>query len=1004
LKSIALPDAARVRAGLRLHALMLCAALLASLSSPVWSRDASGIGPFHHTAWTIGEGAPGNITALTQAADGFLWIGTEVGLFRFDGLRFEHVEQPADNPFPATSISALYTAPDGGLWIGFRYGGISVLDGDNPIHHGEAEGLRLSTVYRFQQDRDGVLWAATFRGLIYLQDGRWHQADAELGVPGEQAYTVFVDAAGAIWVATDAGIAVRRRGAVMFERLPVAAGRVGRIGQAPNGDIWLSKTDGDGVLREPHHLRTDTLPRLMVLPSTDLLFDRSGALWATTLGNGILRQASAGDPTSAMARFSRRDGLSSDYQRPVIEDHEGNIWVGGSLGLDRFRRSNLVSVRLPDEAHDFAITSSGRDTVLIATRNLPPMRTDGIRTIALPIPPPITAVTHDSDGVAWLAGTSGLWRADESGVEHVAALPTGAHSGVQAIARTRDGALWLSLNSPGVYRWQEGTWRHIARADGMPGGASPLVLLASREGPLWMGFAHGLVGRIEGLRVHTFALDDFEIGNVTAFSEGAGHLWIGGERGLLRYADGSFEQASVRGDPLRGITGIIEEENGDLWLNAAVGVVRMPAAAPAAPQTDAYEIYDAVDGLPGAPAQFRPIPTASLGSDGRLWFATAAGVVTIEPAARHRNPIAPPVAIRGFKVDGQAQPLDGTLQLPAATGNLEIEYTALSLSVPERTRFRYRLEGFDGQWQEAGNRRSAFYTEPGPGRYTFRVIAANADGVWNDVGATLSFSIRPHYYQTPWFRALCAVLVVSALWALYLLRLRHLYAQVRLRLGERHAERERIARELHDTLLQGVQGLILRLHVVSRRLRADEAARAELETAMTLAERTLAMGRDRVRGLRGNIECTRDLGNALLQVAEEAQGPALPAVRMHRHGEPRVLMGAIAEEAYMIGREALLNAFHHASAHQVRIDIAFEPDALRLAITDDGIGLAEASPRPGHFGMEGMRERSERIGATLDITSAPGAGTRIELCVPGGTIYRDATRPYWWRRWMPQRD
>lgn len=995
----------RVRA-----AATLLACLLMSLVSVAHALDATRrIGQFHHTAWTVKEGAPGQITALAQTRDGYLWLATQIGLFRFDGVQFERFDPPDSNAFPATSISTLYAPDSGGLWIGFRYGAVSFLQGDRLTHYGEAQGLPTSTVFRFAQDHGGTLWAATFTGLVRLQGDRWERPGAQWRFPGRQARTVFVDRAGTLWVATEQGVAFLRKGHTVFESVDAQVGRISQIAQAPDGGIWIAESDG-AVRQLPLDGRT-VATQALAQPSAGLLFDRDGALWATTLGEGLHRlqypaaprRDGADAPDAGFEAFRRIDGLSSDYVHPVLEDREGNLWIGSSRGLDRFRHSNVVPALLPDGAQDFAIAAGRAGSVLIGSRNVPLMRLKGHRIEFLDLAPPITAVHRDHDGVTWLGGPNGLWTLQDGRLSEVTALPIENYSGVQAIAKARDGALWVSLNTPGVWRLQDGRWRHFHDLAGMPDGASPLTLLCASDGTLWMGFARNSVSLMkDGTLRELDAAQGLSVGNVTALTESAGGIWIGGERGLARFSGGRLRSMQVgEASAFRGITGVVQRRNGDLWLNGARGILYVPASATAqlfddAIQEPRYERFDFLDGVPGIPAQFRPIPTAVETGDGWLWFATTGGVVSIDPASIRRNTIPPPVRIRSVSADQQAfRPGTDALELPAGIHNLQIGYTALSLSIPERVRFRYRLEGHDTAWQEAGNRRMAFYSDPGPGTYTFRVIAANNDGVWNEVGDSLTLTIAPLYYQTLWFRVLCVLLALSIAWIAYLLRLRHLAQQIRLRLRERYGERERIARELHDTLLQGTQGLILRLHAASQGLRDDDPVRQDLEKAMDLAERALTEGRDRVRGLRGDVQYWHDLGNALLHVRDEVQVEPLPDMRLVVEGKPRPLLPGIAEELYLIGREAVLNALHHAAAGTIEIELGYHPRELRLRVRDDGVGMPEHAPsRPGHWGLDGMYERAERIGGHLDILSRVGAGTDVNLRVPAAAAY-PRRRPGW---------
>lgn len=969
------------------------------------------IAQFHHTAWTVKQGAPGQVTALAQTTDGYLWLATQVGLFRFDGVQFERYAPDDGQGFPATSISTLYATADGGLWIGFRYGAVSFLRANRLTHYGEAQGLPTSTVFRFAQGADGRLWAATFSGLVYLHEGRWYRVDPDWRVPGTQARTVFTDRDGTLWVATDAGIARLRKGAQVFETLDIAVGRISQIAQAPDGGLWIAENEG-GVRQLPleRAVTTHSLPT----PSAGLLFDRDGTLWATTMGEGVHRLAQPLRPVAtsddaAFERFRQDDGLSADYLLPVLEDREGTVWVGSSRGLDRFRHTNVVPAMLPDGAQDFALVTDADGTLLVGSRNRPLLERDGAHWREADLPPPLTAAHRDRDGTVWLGGPGGLWRWRDGRATPVTPLPVSGYSGVQAIAHDADGVLWVSLNTPGIHRLADGRWQQVRGRTGLPPGSSPLVLLSAADGALWMGYARGQIAVMRGEAVQAIgAAQGLRVGNVTALVEGRDGIWIGGERGLARYADGRLHALRPLPDsPFRGISGIIETRAGDLWLNGAQGVLHIkatdvPRLFDARADAPAYERFDFLDGLPGVPAQFRPIPTATEGRDGKLWFATTSGVVSIDPAAIRRNPLPPPVTVLSLTVDDRLHRVQGgVMQLPPGTRNLQIAYTALSLSIPERVRFRYRLVGYDEGWQDAGTRRTAFYNDPGPGRYVFQVIAANDDGVWNSVGASLPIVIAPRYYQTPWFVVLCVVAGVSLLWIAYLLRLRHLSAQIRERLQERHRERERIARELHDTLLQSVQGLILRFHAVAESLGRDAPTHAAMERVLQRADDVMGEARGRVLDLRAHPP--GELPDMLAALGEELVPDYAIDFRMIVDGTPRTLDPLVCDEVYRIAREAVLNAFQHAHAAHVVVELAYEPDGLAVRVRDDGMGLPrevlQAGGRNGHWGLSGMRERAERIGAMLELQSNGGKGTDVVLRVPAEVAYRGKPpSARWWRR------
>jgi signal transduction histidine kinase len=323
----------------------------------------------------------------------------------------------------------------------------------------------------------------------------------------------------------------------------------------------------------------------------------------------------------------------------------------------------------------------------------------------------------------------------------------------------------------------------------------------------------------------------------------------------------------------------------------------------------------------------------------------------------------------------------------------------LSFSVPERVRFRYRLDGVDGDWQDAGTRRQAIYTNLGPGDYRFRVIAANEDGVWNEAGAALDFKIAPAYYQTWWFRALYVILAAGVIWLLFYLRALRMLSRMRERLEERHNERARIARELHDTLLQSIHGLMLRFQTVADEMPTGSATRTAMERALDRADEVLDEGRDRVSDLRSSIDCGEDLALAFTNIGEQMAAEHDVEFRVLVEGEEQRLDADVSDEIFRICREALINAFQHAQATSIEIEIAFETDAMRVRVRDDGVGIGadilEAGSRPDHWGLPGMRERALRIGARLDLWGSAGSGTEVELRVPASVAYLAQSRRSW---------
>jgi signal transduction histidine kinase len=377
-----------------------------------------------------------------------------------------------------------------------------------------------------------------------------------------------------------------------------------------------------------------------------------------------------------------------------------------------------------------------------------------------------------------------------------------------------------------------------------------------------------------------------------------------------------------------------------------------------------------------------------------LWFATTKGIAWLDPAKlqEYRNHLPPPVMISSVSSNGKTYVGSKDLTLPAHTEKLEIDYTALSLAVPERVLFRYMLDGVDKEWQDAGTRRQAFYNSLSPGRHTFRVIACNNDGVWNEAGAALDFTVAPAYYQTNWFRLLCVAILPLLLWGLYQSRLRRLAREFNMRLDERVTERTRIARELHDTLLQNVQGLILKIDAVAKRIPPSDPNRQEIEKTLDYADHVLAEGRDRVRNLRASTIGFGELPKAFQRVVEESAPDRSSTFKTVVEGTVLELHPIIREETYSIGREALINCLTHSEARNIEVEIIYDSREFRLRVRDDGRGIdpevLKKGGRSNHWGIPGMRERADRIGARLELWSRPGSGTEIELTVPAATAYR----------------
>jgi signal transduction histidine kinase len=791
------------------------------------------------------------------------------------------------------------------------------------------------------------------------------------------------------------------------------------IAVAPDGSVWTVTEDGLTRLVLAPKDSSDANRTLHAKVNLPLLFDRNGNLWSGGDTAHLLRVRdrladSVAEPLDELTGPLRGKGVQTFFQ-----DREGNVWMGSGSGLARFTRSSVARVSLPpcvDWGYALAVGVTG--TLLVSCAN--PHVTSGVTEIRnggmpehLNIPT-FTAAFRDFDGSGWIAGLQGIAHLLQGGQIVTTALPEeGTGAEIQAIARDRTGALWVSIVRKGVFRFFDGRWDAYGGLEPLP--RSPAVVATVEQGgALWLGYTDNRIARVEGATVRLFdAKDGLSVGNVTAIAAFAGHIWVSGELGLALFDRGRFVPVvSVSGNPFTGITGIIETNAGDLWLNGDQGIVHISRADVSrllrVPDFKVHDrIFNALDGVLGTAQALRPIPSAVETPDGRLWFQTTAGLVLIDTAQTVYNALAPPVTIGSIRSNGvRHHPAStGNLSLPPGTQSVQIDYIAGSLSVPERVGFRYKLEGLDRDWQDPGNRREAFYTNLDPGDYTFHVIASNSDGVWNATGASVRFTILPTVYQTRWFHALCVLAFLALLTVLYRMRALQIGTQVRSRLEARLAERERIARELHDTLLQGVQGLILRFQAAADTISERDPAREAMERTLERADELLDESRARVMDL-------RDPGSGLvaLQEALAAEGEQLATdypgeFGVSAEGVARELHPIVREETHLLGREALVNAFRHAHATRIEAEVYYGDTGLRMRIRDNGCGidpavLAKGGPR-GHWGLSGMRERATLLSARLDIWSTAGGGTEIDLRVPATVAYSESWRPVrrpWWRR------
>ncbi|USX25915.1 histidine kinase [Oxalobacteraceae bacterium OTU3CINTB1] len=989
--------------------LWMAAGLAPFASATEIGRRMSPVIELLHTSWTARDGAPAGISGITQTPDGWIWIGSSSGLYKFDGVRFLRASGE-DGPL-TSAVSAIGLLRDGTLWVGYKYGGFSMMTKGRMKHFRlEQPDTPRGTIFDAAEDDNGRLWVATSGGLFYLDgDARWHHPERSSDAPQEYALALLFDR-GVLWVRSSQGIYSLARGADKFVQRNTDS--VGWLARHPDGSVWTS----DGRVRGLQMLAGPAQGKPLRWNIDDLVgrffFDHDGYTWFVSAPD-LVRTAHAGLRKPSQRTWPER-GLSGVEAYALFQDREQNVWVGTENGLDRFRAPRLETVKLPKNAGITARPIAGGpgasawvDRSYLPAPNAP----------ARPFAPELemgmvnTALYRAADGNVWMGGDEGPLFVLRDGVRQRVALPPGidVNRFVYSLTEDRAGALWISFGRAGFYTLRAGQWALGGGIAGMATFAAS-VIAADPRGPVWLGSVNNHLAVVADGRVrHYGKADGVTVGTVMQILPVAGGAWIGGENGLA-YFDGSRFHPIVgaEGDPLAGITGLIFGRDGTLWINGGSGITSIgPKELARVVREPRYAVrfdrLDYRDGLTGSTSPLFPLPSAARSDDGTLWFSTTGGVYAFQPEKLPRNALVPPVVVTSLHAGEAAYATTGGARLPAGTRALEIDFTALSYQDPERMRFQYRLEGVDGAWRDGGSRRSASYTNLGPGKYTFRVIASNNDGVWNLQGASVSFYIEPKIMQTMWFRALCVVAALLLLWRLYVFKARLLARRYGELMQERLAERERIARALHDTLLQGLHGVVLRVASVAKRLPPESQERGRIDAILDQAGTVMAQGRDELMNLRTAPAAGDDIAAALSgfgQSLERDFGPRF-AIAVPEGFRP---LDAIARPAiYCIGREALFNAYRHAAASHVEVALGYGSEHFVLSIADDGVGMPgavlDAGGREGHWGLTGMRERAAALGGSLDIANQTGGGTRIVLTVPASRAYM-MPEEFNIRRWL----
>ncbi|MYM22013.1 hypothetical protein GTP46_05065 [Duganella sp. FT135W] len=977
---------------------------------------------YNHASWLTKDGAPPEIHSMAQTRDGWLWVTGPNGLYRFDGVRFEKQNLPGSEHPSRRRVSNIRAHPNGDLYLSYALGGgLSVLHPDGRLEEIIPTGkTQPSTQMAF--DDNGDIWLTTNDGLIRVHV-RQAERVAVAQAPAKEISDVRIDRYGRLWVTALTGAYLYDRASGKFEMVRSLSTPAALI-ESPDGRIWTATQQQVQALPAPSDSAARMgKPNLVNTPGFgsdwNARFDHDGNLWqlkcptdlCVTPAHVVAATGTINAPAPDQAKAAQ--GVRNPAGSALLEDREHNIWIATQEGLDRYRNNRLRRQRIPLEMSPMISTMITDGDGQLWVANPYASNVWRLKGGAEPERESLSAqlVARDFNGGVMLANGREIESRYQGKITKIA-LPElpgsdGKPRDLTVLGVTDDGKrLWLVTAQTGLIGRRDGQWLPRAKFKLPPGVI--LGVPGTKAGQLWIALADGniaLFDENEKLTTYTASM----IGLATGIFTGE-DIVASGDQGLAVLVNGAFRQLQGA-DPevLQDISGLAITPDGDRWLNGGKGLVHVRSADwkaslanPALPLR--YELFGLQDGYAGKAMLLNRHPSAKLDKDGQLWLASTAGVLRFDTRAIQRNAVAPVATVYGVNTATASYKNMPGLVLPAGSKSFNISYAAASLSQPESVRFQYRLDGADSDWQEAGLRRAAYYTNMGPGTYRFQVRAVNEDGVWSEQPASAVFEIPPTLMQTLWFKAACLLAVAAALYLLYLYRLRIVTARLEERMEVRLAERERIARTLHDTVLQSVQGVVLRLDAAVDSLPDDSAARKSLAPVLHSARASISEGRAQVHELRSaevdELECRlRDVA-ALLSVSYPGVQLALQVDGID--GADRALRAGVVEDISEIACEALRNAYQHAQAAHIEVRLGYSAEQFTLLVRDDGRGMqpAAAAAAPdarGHWGLVGMRERAARIGAALEISSTQDKGSSVTMSLPARRAYADNHAP-WWRR------
>ena len=982
------------------------AILFVSFLLPLWGAEPA-TAHLGRRQWTSAQGLPQDtVLAMTQTHDGYLWLGTEGGLARFDGVRFTIFDRSNTPGLGSNFVQALAEDRAGVLWIGTAGGGLS------RWFHGSMERFRdeaapeRDTVYALYADQDGSLWVGTEKGLGVIRHGRAHWFTAAEGSPGVPVYSVTKTADGSVWFATyGQGLGRYRQGRVtLWKRSQgLADNRVVFLQSRSSSSLWVASYGGALQEFDGSHFSTYAVKKANAsLGIWAICRDSTGGTWLGSYGAGL------GVADQNRVRYlSTAEGVPAENVWSLLEDREGNLWVGSSEGLFQFRHlplrtylrteglpSNVVSSVWEDRQQRLWIgTSAG----LVQWRKEP----EGSATREIVTTHQVLSMAEDGAGTLWL-GTAdqGLLRL-RHGTSHPVTVP-GAWGNRPIHVLVREGpALLVGTFGAGLFVCQTETASFSCAPVTAVKSDRVMTAIRARNGDWWVGTREGLMHRHGEDWQRLTTADGLGSNLVTALYEDRdGDLWIGTEGGgLARHSHGFLVKANSQQGALDDIIySIQEDDGGQLWMSSPRGVFRLEKDSFPGDRYHSLKVvnYGLLDGMLATQCSSDSPNAACRTRDGALWFSTMKGLVRTLPRELRINKLTPPVLLEETRIDGRPVPLDSTVRIPPGSHRLEVVYTGLSLTIPEKQHFRYRLAGFEENWIEAGYGRVASYTNVPPGDYAFEVQGSNNDGVWGHA-RPLRLKVQAYFYQTRWFTWTIIFCAAATMFFLYRLRMRQLDARHALVLSER----TRIAQELHDTLLQDFSGVSLQLGVVEQRLRqgAIEAGQERLDRVMTQVDRSLTEARESVWDLRSPFLAESHLGQALVSLCEDA---GTPVCAVHCHVDPNfpALPYTAEKQFWRIAQESLANSLRHAQATEIWVKLVRRENFARLSVRDNGCGFDPEQAKAtagGHWGLIGMRERARQMNARFTVRSEAGKGTEV-MVEAAVSAAAEAEWKNWFRR------